>query len=247
MTKEIANPGANWPAGKPQGSRVSLKIVLNEKLYLRDPQDSRLGRNILRDGIALLDELGLEEFTFRKLAVRMDSTEASVYRYFANKHNLLVYLSSYYWAWIRYHIDTENRYLDEPLLKLEHILNILVNVASSESGVEYIDLKALHRIIVSESTKVYHTKSVDDENRQGFFLSYKELCWVIAETLSVINPDYPYPRALATTLMEMAKNHIHFAQHLPRLTDIRLEGDNYRPALDLLRHFAYTQLGVPIK
>jgi AcrR family transcriptional regulator len=244
MSSDAAFTGANTPGGKPQGSRVSLNIALNDKLYLRDPQDSRLGRNILRHGIALLDELGLEEFTFRKLAVRMDSTEASVYRYFANKHNLLVYLSSYYWAWIRYNIDTENRHIEEPLQRLEHILHILVNVASSESGVEYIDLKALHRVVVSESTKVYHTKSVDEENRQGFFLSYKELCWVIAETLIAVHADYPYPRALATTLMEMAKNHIHFAQHLPRLTDIQLEGDDFTPALNLIRHFAYTQLGV---
>lgn len=226
----------------PAAAIVSLKIQLNNKLYLRDPQESRLGKNIITHSITLLDELGLEDFTFRKLAVHMESTEASVYRYFANKHLLLIYLSSYYWAWIRYRIEVENHNIADPTEKLENILVILVDAARHQPENDFLDMSALHRIVVAESAKVYHTKLVDEENRQGFFLMYKALCWHIAEVLIAIQPNYPYPKALASSLMEMAKDHIYFAFHLPRLTDISIIGGDYRPALELLRHFTFTQL-----
>ena len=47
---------------------VSIQIKLNEKLYLRDPQDTELGRKIIQESILLIDELGFENFTFKKLA-----------------------------------------------------------------------------------------------------------------------------------------------------------------------------------
>ena len=69
---------------------------MNEKLFLRDPEQSELGRRIIRQGIILISEVGLEETTFRKLAERMGTKEASIYRYFENKHRLLVYLVAWY-------------------------------------------------------------------------------------------------------------------------------------------------------
>jgi len=68
---------------------IGIKISLNEKLYLRDPQDSTLGKKIIRYSILLIDEIGFEAFNFKKLAIKMESTEASVYRYFENKQFLL--------------------------------------------------------------------------------------------------------------------------------------------------------------
>jgi AcrR family transcriptional regulator len=242
-TEYVPNNGSQKPAGfAPAAASVSLKIQLNENLYLRDPQESKLGKSIITQSILLLDELGLEDFTFKKLAVRMESTEASVYRYFANKHLLLVYLSSYYWAWIRYRIEVENHNISDPTLRLENILVILVDAARHQPDNDFVDMSALHRIVVSESAKVYYTKLVDEENRQGFFLMYKALCWQIAEVLLAIAPNYPYPRALASSLMEMAKDHIYFALHLPRLTDITIHEGDFRPAVELLRHFTFTQL-----
>ncbi|MEM8909339.1 MAG: TetR family transcriptional regulator, partial [Bacteroidota bacterium] len=67
---------------------VGIKISLNERLYLRDPQETALGQKIIKHSILLIDEIGFEAFNFKKLAQQMDSTEASVYRYFENKHHL---------------------------------------------------------------------------------------------------------------------------------------------------------------
>ena len=67
---------------------IGIQITLNERLYLRDPQATDLGKKIIKHSILLIDEIGFEAFTFKKLASRMSSTEASVYRYFENKHML---------------------------------------------------------------------------------------------------------------------------------------------------------------
>ena len=66
---------------------IDIKFKLNESLYNRDPQDTDLGRKIIKHSIELMDEIGFEAFTFKKLAHRISSTEKSVYRYFENKHS----------------------------------------------------------------------------------------------------------------------------------------------------------------
>jgi AcrR family transcriptional regulator len=226
----------------PEASSVSVKIHLNDGLFLRDPQESKLGRSILRESSLLIDELGIEAFTFKKLAQRMGSTEASIYRYFANKHLLLVYLASLYWAWIDFRIQTETAHLPEPKAKIQRVIAILVRTSQHRSEMDLLDMEVLYRIVVAESTKVYHTKLVDEENKQGFFLTYKALCRRIADIFLIYKPNYAYPRTLASTLLEMAKDQIYFAQHLPRLTDIQMTENDLEPVADWLYHLVFGQL-----
>jgi len=93
--------------------------------------------------------------------------------------------------------------------------------------------------VLAEATKAYHTKEVDEENKKGFFLTYKSLAKRIAQIAQEINPDYPYPRALASTLLEMANNHIYFALHLPSLTDVEIEEGDLSQVQQLLEDFAF--------
>ena len=69
-----------------------LKITMNEKLFLRNPEETELGKNIIQQSIVLIHEIGFEAFTFKKLAAEIGTTEAGVYRYFENKHLLLIYI-----------------------------------------------------------------------------------------------------------------------------------------------------------
>ncbi|MCB0642153.1 MAG: TetR/AcrR family transcriptional regulator [Phaeodactylibacter sp.] len=222
---------------------VSIQMKLNDNLYLRDPQDTKLGRKIIYYSIILIDEIGFERFTFKKLAERIESTEASIYRYFENKHLLLVYLVSWYWEWMKFRIDFNTMNISDPLKKLPIVLNIIVDTAKRNTSIEFVDEDVLHRIVVSEATKAYHTKNVDAENRQGFFLTYKNLSKKIADLLLEINPDFPYPNAAASTLMEMANNHIYFAKHLPSLTDVCVSENDYSEVVELLQFTALTLIG----
>lgn len=221
---------------------IGIKISLNEKLYLRDPQETTLGKKIIQQSILLIDEIGFEAFNFKKLAIAMESTEASVYRYFENKHYLLIYLVSWYWEWVSYLIDINVMNIDNPKRRLKIIIETLVYASKDNPSIEYVNESVLHKLIIAEGTKAYHTKEVDNENKEGFFLNYKKLSDKVAKVISEVNPQFPYPHTLASSLFEMANNHIYFAQHLPRLTDVKVKGDNFEEVEKMLEYFAFTLL-----
>ena len=218
---------------------ISIQVKLNEKLYERDPQETKLGRKIIQYSIVLIDELGFEQFNFKKLAERIDSTEASIYRYFKSKHLLLVYLLCWYWEWMRFRIDFNTQNISDPRRKLEIAISTIVDTAKRNTSIDFVDQDILHRIVVSESTKGYHTKQVDQENKYGFFLTYKALNKKIADIIKEISPNYKYPHALAVTMLEMANNHIYFAEHLPSLTDISVASGSFEEVEQLLKDFAF--------
>ena len=221
---------------------IGIKITLNEKLYLRDPQETNLGKRIIKQSIILIDEIGFEAFNFKKLAISMGSTEASVYRYFENKHFLLIYLVSWYWEWVSYLIDIHTMNIEDPKRKLRIIIKNIVDASRDNPAIDYVNESILHRLIISEGTKAYHTKEVDKENTEGFFLNYKRLSEKVADVISEVNPNFPYPHTLASNLFEMAKNHIYFAQHLPRLTDVVVKGEDFCEVEKMLEYFAFALL-----
>ena len=221
---------------------IGIRISLNKGLYLRDPQETTLGKNIIRHSILLIDKLGFEAFNFKKLALAMGSTEASVYRYFENKHLLLVYLESWYWELVNYLIDIHTMNIEDPRKKLKIIIQTLVYASKDNPSIDYVNESILHRIIIAEGTKAYHTKAVDEEDKEGFFANYKILTGKVSEIIREVKPDFPYPNTLASNLFEMANNHIYFAQHLPELTDIQVENENYKEVEAMLEYFAFSLL-----
>ncbi|MGK0316875.1 MAG: AcrR family transcriptional regulator [Saprospiraceae bacterium] len=221
---------------------IGIKISLNDKLYQRDPQETALGQKLIKESILLIDEIGFEAFNFKKLAAIMDSTEGSVYRYFENKHFLLLYLVSWYWEWVSYLIGINTMNIEDPKRRLKVIIETLIYASKDNPSVDYVNENKLHRLIIAEGAKAYHTKEVDKENMDGFFLNYKDLCSKVANVISEINPEFPYPHTLASSLFEMANNHIYFAQHLPRLTDVVIKDNNFEQVEKMLEYFAFTLL-----
>jgi AcrR family transcriptional regulator len=197
-----------------------LGIHLNERMYLKNPESSDLGRSIVSLGIDLIDELGFEAFTFRKLAQKIGTTEASIYRYFESKQRLLIYLSSWYWRWVDYRLILAIANVDSAEERLKRAITLVVKQVEQDSNFSHIDEVKLNRIIISESSKAYLNKHVDDENKEGFFQDYKKLVGRISSIILEINPDYKYPHMLVSTIIEGAHLQRYFAQHLPRLTDV---------------------------
>ena len=222
---------------------IGIKISLNEGLYQRDPQETSLGQKIINHSIILIDEIGFEAFNFKKLAIHMESTEASVYRYFVNKHMLLLYLVSWYWEWVSYLIDINTMNIEDPKRRLKIIIKTFVYASKENPSIEYVNENILHRLIIAEGNKVYHTKEVDKENKEGFFMNYKKLAAKVSDVILEITPEFPYPHALASNLFEMANNHIYFAEHLPRLTDVIVKQDDFDEVEEMLEYFAFTLLG----
>lgn len=219
-----------------------VRFKLNENMYLKDPQDTDVGRRIIKNSIELIDELGFESFNFKKLAQRISTTEASVYRYFENKHILLIYLVSWYWEWVHYLIDIETLNIEDPKRKLSIAIDNIINASMENPSVNYVNEAILHRIVIAEGSKAYHTKDVDAENKEGMFLSYKNLSLCLADIIIEVNPEFPYPRSLASNLFEMANNQIYFADHLPRLTDLKGKEAANADLKNLLEFFAFKLL-----
>ena len=217
---------------------IEIKISLNNGLYLKEPQDSKLGRNIIKHSILLIDKFGFESFTFKKLAEEINSTEASIYRYFENKHLLLLFLVNWYWEWVSYLIGINTINVEDPKKKLKIVIHSFVYASKENPSVTYVNESKLHRIVISEGNKTYHTKEVDNENSKGFFKSYKDLAESVSNVINEINPAFKYPFSLATNLFEMSNNHIFFAKHLPRLTDISVEKNEVDEVESMLNYFA---------
>jgi AcrR family transcriptional regulator len=199
----------------------SVNIIIEEKYYSKDPQSSDLGRKIISESIKMLDQMGYEEFTFKKIANQISSTEASIYRYFENKHKLLLYLATWYWSWLEYMIDYRTHFITNKEEKLREVLKIVCHVESMPESVSAsIDLNALRRLVQIESDKTYLTKHVDEINNQGLFMGFKSLCHKISEVILTINPSYKYANAVTSMLLETSHQQAFFALHLPSLTEI---------------------------
>ncbi|MFT6747612.1 MAG: AcrR family transcriptional regulator [Glaciecola sp.] len=197
-----------------------LAIQINEKVYKKDPLTSELGEKILREGIDMIESIGFENFTFRKLAKNINSTEASIYRYFESKHYLLTYLTMWYWNWMEYRVVMATLNIKNPKTQLRNAVKCLTEEIEEDLEVHQIDEAKLQRIVIIESSKIYQCKSVDADNEAGFFKVYKQLVHRVAEIILKINPKYKYPHMLVSTIIEGVHHQRFFANHLPRLTDI---------------------------
>lgn len=197
----------------------NIKIVVPEGIYLKDPESSDLGRRIVENSIVLIEEIGFEAFTFKKLGMRIGSNESSIYRYFESKHKLLVYLSSWYWGWLEYQLVIETHSIADPKRKLIKALEVISRKVEEDSNFTHVNEVLLHRIMINESSKSYLTKEVDQENKEGYFEHFKRLVSRLEDIIKNLNPEYKYSKSLASTIIEGALHEHFLMEHFPSLTN----------------------------
>ena len=205
---------------------LHIQIEINSELYSKNPDSSELGRKIINKSIELIYEIGFEAFTFKKLGNLISSPESSIYRYFDNKHTLLLYLTSWYWTWIEYQLVFVTTNIESPHERLKKSLNILTKPVEEDTTVSFVNEVLLSEIIFSESIKGYHTKSVDEENKKGYFKAYKRVVKRVSDIVLEIGPEFPYPHMLVSTVIEGAHHQKYFSEHLPALTDVKKNGNS---------------------
>lgn len=197
----------------------NLKIQVNEKIYVKDPETSPLGKKIVEKSILLIDEIGFDHFTFKKLGEKIGSNESSIYRYFENKHKLLVYLSSWYWSWMEYKLVFATTNILDPKEKLKKAITIVTEKVTDDTATEHINESVLNKIIIAEFTKTLQTKEVDQENKEGFFLIYKRVINRIVSIVNEVNPEYPFAKSLVSTIVEGSLHQHFLTEHLKTITD----------------------------
>ena len=191
-------------------------------LTLRDTS-SPIGTRILAQRLVLMNEIGLEAFTFKKLAERIGCTEVTVYHYFANKQRLLQYYFQVYWLWLATHCKQEGRATKEPLERLHGAIRALCGSWPADALAAQFHPSALRELVINEGSKSFMHKNVDSDNELKLFKSYKDLCTHIATELKACTPRMRSSRSFATTLVEMS-NSLEFAMHhLPTLTELSVK------------------------
>ena len=197
----------------------NIKIQVNDKIYLKDPETTVLGKKIIQQSINLIDEIGFDNFTFKKLGERIGSNESSIYRYFENKHKLLVYLSSWYWSWMENKLVFLTTNINDPLEKLKKSIILVTEKIEDDSETGHINEGILNKIIISEFTKTLLTKEIDTENKEGFFLIYKRVINRIATMINDVDPNYLYAKSLTSMIVEGALHQHFLKDHLKTITN----------------------------
>ncbi|AZJ36286.1 TetR/AcrR family transcriptional regulator [Tenacibaculum singaporense] len=197
----------------------NLKIEIPSGIYIKDPETSDLGKRIIENSIILIEEIGFENFNFKKLGKLIGSNESSIYRYFESKHKLLVYLTSWYWGWIQYLLVIETYSISNPKEKLIKAIEVLARKAEKDNNFSHINEALLNLIVINENSKSYSTKEVDTENKEGFFKLYKEVVKRFAEIISNYNNNYKHPLTLASTIIEGILHQQFVKSHFKSLTN----------------------------
>ncbi|MEZ4720506.1 MAG: TetR/AcrR family transcriptional regulator [Flavobacteriales bacterium] len=196
-----------------------FKISVHAATFNKDPETSDLGQAIIKESIDLLDEIGFESFTFKKMAAVLSTSEASIYRYFDNKHKLLTYLVGWYWSWIEYQIAFHTNNLPDAKQKLRIAIGIITSPVSKADEEFTFNVSKLHQIVISESAKTYLCAKVDEENSHGHYKDFKNVVGRISDFILEANPSYQFPHSLISTVIEGSHQQQFFAMHLPSLTD----------------------------
>ena len=200
-----------------------FQIPILEEIALRNPQSTQLGQRIIEGSIQLIDELGFEQFTFKKLAHAVGTTEASVYRYFSSKQKLLLYLINWYWGRLecRLLLNTQG---SSPKERLTKALDLLLSPQAS--SLSFSNEKRLQRIVIHEASKVFLTKAVDTDHQTGFHSIYLEIVQYISALVRAYKPSCKYPEMLVSTLLEGSLQQRFFSQHLPEVTNASEQEDS---------------------
>jgi AcrR family transcriptional regulator len=197
----------------------NLKISVPDKIYIKDPESSDLGKRIIEHSILLIDEIGFDSFTFKKLGVKIGSNESSIYRYFESKHKLLLYLTSWYWAWIEYQLVFATYNMPDKKEQLFKAIEVVTKSIEQDVTFSHINEVILNRIIINEYSKSYLTKEVDSENKEGYFVVYKRLIKRLRDMIINTNPEYKFASSLASTIVDGSLHQHFLKEHFSSITD----------------------------
>uniref|UniRef100_UPI004047EF27 hypothetical protein n=1 Tax=Flavobacterium sp. TaxID=239 RepID=UPI004047EF27 len=108
----------------------------------------------------------------------------------------------------------------DPLEKLTISIKIITQNIVDDKNTPHIDESILNRIIISDFSKTLLTKDVDEENKEGFFLVYKRLINRLIEIISLVNPNYPYSKSLASSLVQGSLHQHYLKDHFKTITNL---------------------------
>ena len=200
-------------------------IPVKSGIFIKDPLSSDLGKKVLEESLVLIDELGMEAFNFKRLSTHVGSTEAAIYRYFENKHKLLLYYINWYWGWLEHNLVYGTANMDSPKDKIKMAINLLVVGPSFDENL-YLNISLLRSVVTEESSKAFMTKEVSNENNSGYFDQFFNFSNRVVKIFLEFNPDHPYPKAFVSTLIWSSLLNSFCFKHVPDLIEDNFIGQH---------------------
>lgn len=198
---------------------TNIAIKVNAYTYIKNPDSSELGKKIISGSIDFIAKYGVEEFNFKKLALEIESTEASIYRYFENKYKLLLYLSNWYWAWLDSKLILYTTNITDEKEQLLRAIQCVTESVTEDSKISHINEIKLQKIIYVEAPKAIFNQTAIEENKQEYFSTYKQVIERLCKFILAVKPNFEYPHMLVSTVIEGAHYQRFLSEHLPSFTD----------------------------
>lgn len=220
--------------------KIQIKISLNKLLFVRDPEETKLGKKILSNSVILIHKLGFDKFTFKKLAEEISSNEQSIYRYFENKHQLLRYLIAWYWAWLEYQLELKTNFINNSDEKLKIAIRVLSDSVKNDPNFEHIDESILAHIVTKTVPISYITEQIEKNETYSFLSSFSSLCNKISEIIKECIPNYNTPKALATSIIRITREQIFFSKYFSNLTELSSEKDDTSDIYNFVENLVFT-------
>ncbi|MCU0328532.1 MAG: TetR/AcrR family transcriptional regulator [Chitinophagales bacterium] len=218
----------------------NISFNINSTLFIKDPQSSEIGKSILISAVDLLHEIGLEQFTIKKLAQQINTTEATIYRYFENKFKIFLYLMNVYWQMLDFIIEVKLQNLQTTEEKIDVFLKVLCYEYIDIVEIGDISREKLLTIAMNESSKTYLLRAVDEINTQEAYHALKIMVLRFHDLLITYNPNYKYPHSLAASVFEIITKQMYFEKHLPTLTDQKFNQEF--TVYDFIRDLVYKSI-----
>lgn len=201
-----------------QSNTFHLSLELPECLYVKNPDSSKLGKNILHQAALMIGKSGIEEFNFLKLSKEIGCTEASVYRYFHNKQQLVQYLLNIYWGAICVEIEYTVRQIKSPKKRLKAALEILA-APHPENFTDNKLADAVVSVAMSEGVRIHLRPRISEELKAGNFKYYSTLLDQLEMLIAEGLPGYPYARSLSATMIDTAMLQMLYTSRFKSFTD----------------------------
>ena len=122
---------------------------------------------------------------------------------------------------MEYKLIFATKNIQSPVLKLQKAIQILTEKIENDNTFSYINEVLLNRIIVAESSKIYHTKDIGLENSKGYYKTFKQVVQHVSAMVLDVNPHFKFQHMLISTVIEGAHHQRYFSEYLPALTDVK--------------------------
>lgn len=195
-----------------------INLDIPHTLFNKNPRTSETGKKILRVSAQLIAQQGIDVFTFRKLSASTGISEATIYRYFDSKNQLLLFFLNKYWGWQDYRITTKISNLKE----YDEIVRIILEVLTTPmipNLDDHVYEKNIVKIAINESVKVHLNMDLAGGIEKGNFIFYTRLLEKISAVVKSHCPEYPYPNSLVATVLDTITQQLFYEMHFPSLME----------------------------